>query len=416
MAHVFDGPELTIILHAGGSVHTVEWVEVFSRWKEWVKGTGHQYEPAFDILGGDPLTASLNAGTYVFLRNDLGWRIRPAEEDSTISVIGNIVGRDITLPLFVPTVGAFTVLINGIQQVTQSVDPVLELTQENAFHHSVSIDIANGVAGTVFPIGTPSNPSNNLADAKIIADANNITEFVLVGVITLTEALNGWKIKGASSEDNDRVNLSGQSVNGSIFKNLKLSGAASGSSVIEARKCSLDALSGARGLFRSCGLENNITLAAGASTFDKCFSEVAGNTKPWVDVNGGNSNINVRGFQGGFELRGVSHVSALVTVDMDGGRLLLAASNTGGEIVAGGLGEFEDLSVGSAIVDTILTPERQKRLLRATAYRQYTNPSTGKLDIHDDDDILDQSVDIFEDDGVTPWDGVGPIVRRNKVT
>lgn len=55
------------------------------------------------------------------------------------------------------------------------------------------------------------------------------------------------------------------------------------------------------------------------------------------------------------------------------------------------------------------------RIERAVAYRQYTNDATGKLDIVNDDDTANQSVDIWEDDGVTPWDGVGPIVRRDKI-
>ena len=416
MATTFDGENLLITLNAGGIAHEVDaQIDLYSDWKEWVKiGDNSKYAQAFDTDGGSPLTPGLTQGSYYFIRNDLGWRIKPAEEDATITMTGNLVPRDSTIPVFVPTTGAFTVGILGLQPITQSVGLVLDVVESNSFNGKVSIDIINGSPGTVYPQGTDAFPVDNWVDAVTIAQLENITEFQISGTVTLTSAFNGYVFRGKTSSDNDRVILNGQSANGSLFKFLKISGAAS-SSVIEANSCRLDTLSGVRGIFRGCGFENDITLIAGASTFDKCYSEVPGNTKPWLDLNGGNSKINVRNYVGGLDLRGVSHASALVTCDMDGGRLLLNTSCTGGEIVAGGHAEFTDNSAGSVIVDTVMTPERQMRILKATAYRQYTNPSTGKLDIHDDDDVLDQSVDIYEDDGVTSWDGTGPIVRRNKI-
>jgi hypothetical protein len=73
MATVFDGDNLIATLNAGGSVHTVDAREnLYSEWKEWVKTTGHKYEPMFRVVGGDPLTPGNNPGSSFFLRNDLG--------------------------------------------------------------------------------------------------------------------------------------------------------------------------------------------------------------------------------------------------------------------------------------------------------------------------------------------------------
>lgn len=55
------------------------------------------------------------------------------------------------------------------------------------------------------------------------------------------------------------------------------------------------------------------------------------------------------------------------------------------------------------------------RLLRSFAYKQYTNPSTGNLEIYDDNDVKIQDVAIWEDNGTTAWDGTGPIVRRDTI-
>lgn len=420
MATVFDGDNLLITLNAGGAIHTVDaQVDLYSDWKEWVKSAGSKFPQAFDTSGGDPLTAGITAGAYFFLRNDLGWRIKPAEEDATITMVGNLAPRDASLATIVPTTGAFTVAVLGLQPITQNVDQLLVNQQAAAFDGFVSLDLnGGGEPGTTWPIGTKSRPVDNIADMITIADREGLQAVLLTGSMTLTQDFAGWIIVGTSSSENDKVALAGFSVNGTHFENVEISGAAAASppNVISADMCSFVGLSNIRGHFQTCGIKDDITIIAGQTTMHECFSQVPGNTKPFVDLNGQNCKLNHRGYNGGIELRGCSHASAAVTLDMNTGRILLASSCTAGEIVVGGVGEFDDQSAGSTIIDAILTPERQKRILKATAYRQYTNPSTGNLDIYDDADTLDQSVPIFEDDGVTAWDGVGPIVRRNKIT
>jgi len=127
MATSFDGDNLIITLNAGGANHTVDIeTDVYSDWKVWVKiGTNSKYPPAFRTAAGDPLTPGIDSGGYFFIRNDLGWRIKPAEEDSTITVTGNLVPNDSSLPILIQTTGAFTVGVFGLQPITQAVDQVL---------------------------------------------------------------------------------------------------------------------------------------------------------------------------------------------------------------------------------------------------------------------------------------------------
>jgi len=116
----FDGDNLLIILDSGvSSVDAV--VDLYSDWKEWFKTPPNaKYPVAFRAIGGDPLTATLDAGTYVFLQNQNGWRIRPPEEDIDITITGNLVREDLNLGITVPTVGGYTVTISGLQPVTQT--------------------------------------------------------------------------------------------------------------------------------------------------------------------------------------------------------------------------------------------------------------------------------------------------------
>lgn len=124
----FDGTNLVITLPAATPVIDVE-VDLYSDWKEWFKtGTNSKYPLAFRTFGGDPLSATIAAGAYFMFQNQNGWRIRPAEESATITLNGNIAPEDPDLPITIPTIGAYTVLINGIQPVTQNVDAIIDLT------------------------------------------------------------------------------------------------------------------------------------------------------------------------------------------------------------------------------------------------------------------------------------------------
>lgn len=101
----FDGPNLLITLSTpiGGFNTTDVGEEIYSAWKEWVKNSGgHQYEPAFDVTGGDPIPGSQFISGSYFCRNDLGWRIQATDADQEVTLIGNLYPRDETLDLFLP--------------------------------------------------------------------------------------------------------------------------------------------------------------------------------------------------------------------------------------------------------------------------------------------------------------------------
>lgn len=86
--------------------------DLYEEWKEemTVSATLSGALPAFRTIGGDPIGGGIEVGAYFFLQNDF-WRIRPAEEDATITVSGNLYGEDATKPLFIETVGNFTVIL-----------------------------------------------------------------------------------------------------------------------------------------------------------------------------------------------------------------------------------------------------------------------------------------------------------------
>lgn len=74
-------------------------------------------------VGGTPYGGGAKQGTDYFLRNDLGWRIRPYEANHELQITGNLRPYNTAFPTFVPTVGGYTVYApqerSGVFQVVE---------------------------------------------------------------------------------------------------------------------------------------------------------------------------------------------------------------------------------------------------------------------------------------------------------
>ena len=113
-------------------------IDLYSDLKEdWVANANGEFAFEFPIrtIGGDPIGGGLEAGAFFFLRNDLGWRIQPQETDHELTILGNLYGEDVGLPLFDATEGPFTVMIrlqtSSLTQLAGEVlgaNPIAELT------------------------------------------------------------------------------------------------------------------------------------------------------------------------------------------------------------------------------------------------------------------------------------------------
>lgn len=89
-----------------------------------------------DATAGSPdartFAASVASGTFFFIQNNLGWRIRPAEADATVFLTGNLAPEDSSLPIMIPTIGAYTVLVDGLQPITQNIDTIKDTLEFTA--------------------------------------------------------------------------------------------------------------------------------------------------------------------------------------------------------------------------------------------------------------------------------------------
>lgn len=378
----FDGPNKIITEISTAGDNELDVLEIYSEAKQWMTESDNmKYLQIFSVVGGDPITDTQNLGSTFFMEN--GWRIRPAELDHKLTLVGNLFTREAGESVFIPTLGAYTV--NTETRVSSLVDSSVSRLDLAQLLQYIFIDTVNGVAGTDEGIGTPTNPSNNIVDARTIADRDKLRGYKLRGAITLDQNYDDWEFVGMGSEEAAVLNFGGQSINRSSFDSITLSGSMATPNSIECSGCGLNVLSDLAGVFRSCGFISNFSIQTGGkATFADCFSQVPGLGTPICDINGGD-NVGFRNYSGGIELLNVS-VGDEISVDLDPGTLILGPTNIGGTINVRGTGVLEDNSNGTDVVNNLLSGTEFQLMRKLLMNRMETDPITGEMTIYDDDD------------------------------
>lgn len=190
MPIVFNGATKVITLSSG--VTSVPVSTLYSRWKDWVKTADNaKYLPAFSEIGGEPLGGGLSSAVNTFIRNDLGWRIRPPEENIDINLIGNIYPSDPAAAWRVPPVGSFMTSISTNASVglivldgapedvalavldgANSVESGLTVRQAMRLISAALAGKVSGAEGTSITIRNAVADSKNRIVATVDADGN----------------------------------------------------------------------------------------------------------------------------------------------------------------------------------------------------------------------------------------------------
>jgi len=399
MAITFDGVAKLITLESG--VTEVDVADIYSEWKQWVNEsyTNSKYLPAFRTIGGDPLSSIINAGAYYFLRNDFGWRIKPPEEDITIYTVGNLAVEDTALPAFIPTVGAFTAAILGLQPVTQGVTPSMQTQLEaNVFQNAVTIDVVNGYPGVGYegenPIGTRQAPSNNTGDTNAIAQQRGLRQINVAKSLTIasTDFSVGRNFVGDSPFLVVTVDPSAN-VSSCDFDNVTVVGQLDGVNVV--RDCSVGVVTDVNGIFEKCAFQSNVTLNGDTFVFE-CYSQVAGSGYPIFDC--GDNDLTLRNYNGsvGVMNTGVNHISSLAVY---GGRVVIDATCAGGEIhVRGDPFEIVDNSSPGCTVFDETESQKLREIHQANFNRRNHNKVANTITIYDEDKVTPIFVFDADDD------------------
>lgn len=227
------------------------------------------------------------------------------------------------------------------------------------YEGGVTINAANGEAGTIYPIGTPRRPVNNLTDAKIIMNARGFDTIYIAGNLTLgaTDNVDGFILIGENHITTTLTLTGGCSTEGTEFKEMTITGAFDGKVMLH--HCKLDAPTGFLGDAHNCILNTSLGLGGSfgdVALFLECWlgsSVVEGVTT--IDMNGDGPTLNMRGHSGAIKIINKSGASK-VAIDFLSGRIIIDSTVTAGTFYLRGVAEIsEDNSTGTTVYSAPLT-------------------------------------------------------------
>ncbi len=380
MAVTFDGPNLLLIFETGVVNYDVQ-IDWYQEWKDWLllSSENRKHSAAFsNSVGGDELNGALDSGAYFFFRNDLGWRMRPAEEDANISVTSNIIPADSSLPLIIPTIGNFTVLINGLQPITQNVDKIAGFVWEEDIQvhrnagttgqvqHSSLYALKQVFINTdslVNGDGSALSPFNDLGDALDFAELRGFTTLSILADVTLDRNLKNFTVSGVADPI---VDLNGQDVDKSKFMNCELTGIGLGT--VATIDCALTNCTLA-GRHRSPSVNGTYTVSVNGTTFLHLGHCGAGP----ITIDVGAADIILAALDADVIFTNITTGS--VSVDFLAGICTIDAACTGGTFKIGGSVKFTDNSAGT-VIDT--SGLNKSLIWDAKQADHVTNGTTGK--------------------------------------
>lgn len=356
----FDGDKLLIIINPG--VKNIEvGQDLYSDWKEWqLENDNFKYPPAFRTVGGDPLTPGISAGAYFFLQNDIGWRIKAPEENTTIFIAGNLAAEDSSVGVLVPSTGDFSVLIQGLQPITQSVESILLQSQDAAYQGQVAVDFQSNNTGVGYPIGTATNPVNNVQDAFTIANRLGIkTIKVSGGEFLLDRDAISYTFIGDSG--GPVFDTNGFNVTGSKFHNFIINDTDFGNSEdIQIVECLvIGFISNFQGLMTDCGISRVITIKNGniftGVGFNNCYTLLSPISNATIDFNETDTNVTPRvtitNHSGELIVDNMNSTSGneILHAGFSSGSIKFTETCTNGIATIEGIGDLKDLSKGTII-------------------------------------------------------------------
>lgn len=216
----------------------------------------------------------------------------------------------------------------------------------------VYINPTNGLPGTQFPRGTPSDPVSNYTDGKVIADNNNYNDFRLDGKLTipLGADLEGQTWLGEGPVHSELV-LDNNAVSGLDLENIGVRGVVTSGDVFF-KDCLLTSkFEGFEGTLDNCQLSCDVVINSGATGqifFNKCTSHVAGTGSPGLDLNNSLANANVALYAGELTIKNVTQGNML-NIDIVAGNVIIDSSCTSGEIKIRGNCKVTDNSLGVSV-------------------------------------------------------------------
>lgn len=280
---------------------------------------------------------------------------------------------------------------------------------------AVWLDTISGTAGTEpYVNGTADHPVNSLADARTLALALGLRNYHIIGgsTITLANSYSAALFNGSGWI----LNLGNQSISYCTIVGAQVSGTATGTDptflLCHISACTLPPCN-----IGQSHIDGTITLgSAGTYSFMRCMDDSGSGATPIIDFGSavGATDVNLRKYAGGMEVHNMKAGDYLAADGM--GRLIIAASCTGGEVRVRGTWDIENSGSGQTFTSTAnSTPDsildradgvedsyslRQAlRLVLAALAGKVNGAASNTITIRDVNDAIDRIVATVDADG-----------------
>jgi hypothetical protein len=221
-----------------------------------------------------------------------------------------------------------------------------------SFDGMVHLDPGSSNTGTIFPVGTPQSPVNNLADALLIASVRGFVKIRLYDDLTISGSvdLTGFSIEGRTSDVGLTIETA-PTVADLTLESLTISDSTFDGDVTISF-CSVKDCVYVDGYIYNCGLAGDLTLAGGdKSVIDDCYTSDQ-DDPPVIDMGGSGNDLAMPNYSGLVTIKNLSGASNELGIGLDAGYVTLDSTITAGSIIVSGVGILDDNSTGTAVVNT----------------------------------------------------------------
>jgi hypothetical protein len=208
------------------------------------------------------------------------------------------------------------------------------------YRGAIYIDKDGGTSGYSPPIGTDSEPSNNLADAFLISSHFNFHQFVIRVAATpyvIDRDFINWQFHGWDDNANAVVNLDGYTMHQCSFEQLYLMGTVQG--FIVTNHCYVESITGLEGSFYETVLVGNHSVGNYSQSQIFAYKAVGGfNGQPTtIDFLDGNNGMYFNGdYLSGDWIFTNSRSGDVINLGFTHGTVKFDASCTGGTVLING--------------------------------------------------------------------------------
>jgi hypothetical protein len=220
--------------------------------------------------------------------------------------------------------------------------------QYMTFSEHVWVDESTSNTGDIYPVGSPTAPVNNWADALLISEKYGIDRFKFHGVSTLPAGIiiNDKVIQGVDLLDSIITVQDTAKTGNCEFLDCQLTGYLDplGSNIV--RESMIYDLHNFSGFLSHCSMSGDLFLGGGQNTvLENCFQGYvnADNVPPLIDMGSTGQSLAVRGYFGAIKLCNLDDPLKKIVCDIASGVIFLCDTLTQGNIVLRGIGEVRDL-------------------------------------------------------------------------